>query len=160
MLFALRAIILTLCIQKTNCDGTGLDKSKEAIELAKKNGLFHKLSNVKFGIFDWCKEKLEDKYDIIVANPPYLTIDEWDSSETEVKVFDPKSALVADEGTSDLIKIINLANINLTEKGLLALEIGLYQKKRLLDEMNNKFTNVEIVKDFSNKERFLFARKL
>ncbi len=154
------AIILTLCIQKTNCDGTGLDKSKEAIDLAKKNAQFHKLSNVKFGIFDWCKEKLKKKYDIIVSNPPYLTIEEWETAETEVKVFDPKSALVANEGTSDLIKIINLAKINLSRGGLLALEIGLYQKKILLDAMNNKFIDIEIVKDFSNKERFIFGRKL
>ena len=154
------AIILTLCIQKTNCDGTGLDKSKEAIDLAKKNAQFHKLSNVKFGIFDWCKEKLKKKYDIIVSNPPYLTIEEWETAETEVKVFDPKSALVANEGTSDLIKIINLAKINLSRGGLLALEIGLYQKKILLDAMNNNFIDIEIVKDFSNKERFIFGRKL
>ena len=154
------AIILTLCIQKTNCDGTGLDKSKEAIDLAKKNARFHKLSNVKFGIFDWCKEKLKKKYDIIVSNPPYLTIEEWETAETEVKVFDPKSALVANEGTSDLIKIINLAKINLSRGGLLALEIGLYQKKILLDAMNNNFIDIEIVKDFSNKERFIFGRKL
>ena len=154
------AIILTLCIQKTNCNGTGLDKSKEAIELAKKNAQFHKLSNVKFGIFDWCKEKLKKKYDIIVSNPPYLTIEEWETAETEVKVFDPKSALVANEGTSDLIEVINLAKIYLSSGGLLALEIGLYQKKILLDVMNNKFTDIEIIKDFSNKERFIFGRKL
>ena len=154
------AIILTLCIQKTNCDGTGLDKSKEAIELAKKNAQFHKLSNVKFGIFDWCKEKLKKKYDIIVSNPPYLTIEEWETAETEVKVFDPKSALVANEGTSDLIEVINLAKIYLSSGGLLALEIGLYQKKILLDVMNNKFTDIEIIKDYSNRERFIFGRKL
>ena len=154
------AIILTLCIQKTNCRGTGLDKSKEAIELANKNAQFHKVNNVKFGIFDWCNDKLQNEYDIIVSNPPYLTIEEWESAETEVKVFDPKSALVADEGTSDLIKIINHAKINLSKGGLLALEIGLYQKKRLLDEMHNKFTHIEIVKDFSNKDRFIFGRKL
>ena len=154
------AIILTLCIQKTNCDGTGLDKSKEAIDLAKKNAQFHKLSNVKFGIFDWCKEKLKKKYDIIVSNPPYLTIEEWETAETEVKVFDPKSALVANEGTSDLIEVINLAKIYLSSGGLLALEIGLYQKKILLDVMNNKFTDIEIIKDYSNRERFIFGRKL
>ena len=154
------AIIITLCIQKTNCKGTGLDKSKVAIELAKKNAQLHKMTNIKFGIFDWCKEKLKNEYDIIVSNPPYLTIEEWESAETEVKVFDPKSALVADEGTSDLIKIINIAEVSLSRGGLLALEIGLYQKNRLLDEMHNKFTHIEIVKDFSNKDRFIFGRKL
>jgi len=154
------AIILTLCIQKTNCNGTGLDKSKEAIELAKKNAQFHKLSNVKFEIFDWYKDKLKKKYDIIVSNPPYLTIEEWETAETEVKVFDPKSALVANEGTSDLIEVINLAKIYLSSGGLLALEIGLYQKKILLDVMNNKFTDIEIIKDYSNRERFIFGRKL
>ena len=75
-------------------------------------------------------------------------------------MFDPKSALVANEGTSDLIEVINLAKIYLSSGGLLALEIGLYQKKILLDVMNNKFTDIEIIKDYSNRERFIFGRKL
>lgn len=153
------AILITLCIENKNCKGIGLDKSSKAIDLAKKNAQFHKLQNIKFGLFDWTEQKLSRKYDIIVSNPPYLTNQEWENSEDEVKFFDPKTALVSDRGISDLIKVIDHAKYSLSDGGLLALEIGFDQKKYLVDEMKDLFSQIEVIKDFTNKERFILAKK-
>ena len=154
------AIIITLCIQHKRCFGLGLDKSSEAINLAKENSLFHSLENVSFEIFDWCEKKLNSEFDVIVSNPPYLSENEWKNSEPEVRLFDPKDALVSgNHGIDDLIKIINTSTAQLIKGGLLALEIGLGQKQILQNELGNHFYQIEIIKDFSNRERFLFARK-
>ena len=99
------AILITLCMKNKLWEGIGLDKSSDAIDLANQNASFHKLENVQFKKFDWDNQKLEDSYDIIVSNPPYLSIEEWTDAESEVRLFDPKIALVSTDGTTDLVKI-------------------------------------------------------
>ena len=66
------AILITFCMTNKLWEGIGLDKSSDAIELANQNLSFHKLENVRFKKFDWGKQKLENVYDIIVSNPPYV----------------------------------------------------------------------------------------
>ena len=99
-------------------------------------------------------------FDVIVSNPPYLSENEWESSEPEVKQFDPKVALVSgNQGINDLIKVIKESTKHLNKGGLLALEIGLGQKEILEKEINKFFYEIEVVKDFSGRERFIFAKK-
>ena len=153
------AILITLCIKNKHWVGLGLDKSKDAIDLAKKNASYHKIENARFEEFDWDQEKLVDKYDIIVSNPPYLKIDEWTNAESEVRNFDPKIALVSKDGTKDLIKIIEHAKSNLNKDGMIALETGLGHKTTLIPKLESHFYNIEVIKDFSNRERFIIAKK-
>ena len=153
------AILITLCKNNKLATGIGLDKSSDAIELARENASLNKLENVRFEKFDWTQQKLENQYDLIVSNPPYLTIEEWKNAEDEVKFFDPKIALVSTDGTSDLCKIIALAESNLSKGGMLALETGLGQKTVLLPILESKFPKIEVIKDFTNRERFIIARK-
>ena len=99
-------------------------------------------------------------FDVIVSNPPYLSESEWESSEPEVKQFDPKVALVSgNQGVNDLIKVIKESTKHLNKGGLLALEIGLGQKEILEKEIIKFFYEIEVVKDFSGRERFIFAKK-
>ena len=154
------AIIITLCIQNKLCSGLGIDKSSDAIKLAEENSRSHSLDNIKFENLDWNKKKLVGMFDVIVSNPPYLSENEWETSEPEVKQFDPKVALVSGgQGINDLIKIIKESSQHLNKGGLLALEIGLGQKRVLEKEIVNFFHEIEVVKDFSGRERFIFAKK-
>ena len=153
------AILITLCMTNKLWDGTGLDKSSNAIDLANQNASFHKLENVHFKKFDWDNQKLENIYDIIVSNPPYLSIEEWKEAESEVRLYDPKIALVSTGGTADLIKIIEHAKTNLRKDGMIALETGLGHKNTLIPRMENYFYDIEVIKDFSSRERFIIARK-
>ena len=154
------AIIITLCIQNKLCTGLGIDKSSDAIKLAEENSRFHSLDNIRFENFDWNERKLRGMFDVIVSNPPYLSESEWESSEPEVKQFDPKVALVSgNQGVNDLIKVIKESTKHLNKGGLLALEIGLGQKEVLEKEIIKFFYEIEVVKDFSGRERFIFAKK-
>ena len=54
--------------------------------------------------------KLGENFDLIVSNPPYLTVQEWTVAEPEVKIHDPRKALVAEKnGFSDIERIIAVA---------------------------------------------------
>ena len=154
------AIIITLCLEVKNCDGFGMDKSINALSLARENVDFHNVENIKLQNFDWSSDVLQCSYGVIVSNPPYLTNDEWSFAEQEVKEFDPKDALVSQEnGLSDIHYIIDHAKKHLLNNGLLALEIGIGQKNDIIQNMSDDFTRIEVVKDFCQRERFIFAYK-
>ena len=106
------------------------------------------------------KEVLNEKFDLIISNPPYLSQDEWKDSEPEVKDYDPKIALVAnDDGLADLKKIITISQNHLVKNGLLALEIGHNQDKELIKVLEPSFREIKNIKDYGGKNRFLVAKK-
>ena len=153
-------ILITLCKAFPQSRGFGFDKSDRAISLAIENIELNKLTNVELKTFDWEKEVLNEKFDLIISNPPYLSQDEWKDSEPEVKNYDPKIALVAnDDGLADLKKIINISQNHLVKNGILALEIGHNQDKELIKVLEPSFREIKNIKDYGGKNRFLVAKK-
>ena len=155
------AIILALCKTLKSARGVGLDKSQNAISLSKENLKLNNIKNVSFEKLDWYSDKIEDSFDVIISNPPYLSEEEWANAEPEVKKFDPKTALVANQnGIADLKKIIKIGEENLKKGGGLFLEIGTDQKNELKENLSHNFENIEILKDLSNYDRFIFANRI
>jgi release factor glutamine methyltransferase len=155
------AIILALCKTLKSARGVGLDKSQNAISLSKENLKLNNIKNVSFEKLDWYSDKIEDSFDVIISNPPYLSEEEWANAEPEVKKFDPKTALVANQnGIADLKKIIKIGGQNLKMGGGLFLEIGTDQKNELKENLSHNFENIEILKDLSNYDRFIFANRI
>lgn len=142
-------------------DICGVDKSEEALEMAKKNACLNGLgSRVVWLNSDWL-EAVEGVWDIIISNPPYLTEEEWVSAQDEVRVYEPKSALVSpDEGLKDLQSIIINAKQYLHEEGLLVLEMGIDQAttlERLAKECG--YTRVDILQDLTKRDRFMWIQR-
>lgn len=155
------AIILALCKTLKSARGVGLDKSQNAISLSKENLKLNNIKNVSFEKLDWYSDKIEDSFDVIISNPPYLSEEEWANAEPEVKKFDPKTALVANQnGIADLKKIIKIGEESLKKGGGLFLEIGTDQKNELKENLSHNFENIEILKDLSNYDRFIFANRI
>ena len=155
------AIILALCKTLKSARGVGLDKSQNAISLSKENLKLNNIKNVSFEKLDWYSDKIEDSFDVIISNPPYLSEEEWANAEPEVKKFDHKTALVANQnGIADLKKIIKIGGQNLKKGGGLFLEIGTDQKNELKENLSHNFENIEILKDLSNYDRFIFANRI
>jgi release factor glutamine methyltransferase len=147
------AIILALknAFQKSKC--TAVDASEDALALAMENA---KICGLEIDLIssDWF-ENVSGKFDIIVSNPPYLTEQEMESAQAEVKNFDPKNALYSpDEGLRDLRKIMEAAPGFLKPNGIIALECGLSQPSILKGE--NPHLTAEVVDDASRRERFVF----
>lgn len=154
------AIILSLKKAFPNAECTACDISEEPLSLAKENAELANL-NVKFEVSDWF-ENICGKFDLIVSNPPYLTEAEVLNAEAEVRQFDPPAALSSpDEGAEDLRNIIKESPEFLEKNGILALECGIAHPAMLKDENreNKNFSNIEIIKDFSGRDRFLILTR-
>jgi len=156
------AIILALCNQLKKAVGFGFDKFECAISLFKENILQNNLEDrVKAFQFDWAKDDFtQHEYQLIVSNPPYLSQDEWERTEPEVKENEPINALISEKnGFADIEKIIGIAKKNLPIGGILSLEIGVGQSEQVKSALADKF-EVDILKDYHKLNRFVIAQKL
>lgn len=152
------AISLALKNYFQNASVEGVDLSENAISLAQENANELKL-DVKFYKSDWF-ENVSGKFDLIVANPPYLSDDEVACAQAEVKDFEPMSALRSDEnGIADLRRILALAPEFLNNNGIVACECGVNQPKMLAVEFGNNYSEIEEISDLHNRNRFIVLKK-
>lgn len=149
------AIAIALAKNFPNAEVLAVDISDEALELAQENIAMNGVKNVKLIKSNWF-ENVSGKFDIIIANPPYLTKNEWQIAQPEVRNFDPFIALVADDnGMYDLKKIIKQATDFLATDGIMYLETGCNQHEFLTTFAHDYFKSVESVKDLQKRDRFL-----
>jgi len=152
-------IILSLLSTLKLSTGIGIDISKNAIEIAKKNAAKHNLSNrVRFFIKS-CISVYGKKFDLIVSNPPYIEKKDIKNLSEDIKMYEPKLALDGGNDGLDLIKkVIYKSKSILKINGMLALEIGNEQiikvSKILID---NNFRIKHVIKDYKNNVRCVFA---
>lgn len=123
-----------------------IDSSIEALELAEENA---KLNNVKidFKHVDIMNEAINEEYDIIVSNPPYISEFEFNELPESIKLFEPKNSLT---DYSDGLKFyknfaIKLKN-NISNNGFCIFEHGYNQK----DEIAKIFSDWKIIETFSD----------
>ncbi len=154
--------IISIMLNKlTNCNVDSCDISSEALKIAKANSQ-NLNTNIKFFKSDLF-ENVQDKYDLIVSNPPYIPIKEMEKLQKEVKDFEPHQALFAndEQGIDFYKKIIQNSRKFLNKSGFLAFEIGINQSILVEDLfLSNNFQNVKIYKDLNNIERVITAQKL
>ena len=145
----------------TNCNVDSCDISFEALKIAKANSqnLNTKVKFFKSDLF----ENVQNKYDLIVSNPPYIPIKEKEKLQKEVKEFEPPQALFTndEQGIAFYKKIIQNSQKFLNNNGFLAFELGINQVRFVKDLfLSNNFQNVKIYKDLNNIERVITAQKL
>lgn len=145
---------ITLAKELPNCKITCLDISDDAIELTKKNAdLLEVDVTLKKGDM---LENLNDKFDVIVSNPPYIALDE--EIEEIVKNNEPHLALYAgDDGLDCYRKIMQRVNNNINQKFLIAFEIGQTQATQISNIAYDNLTNIKIdvFKDLAGKDRIV-----
>lgn len=151
-------ILLSILLERPEYIGTGLDISDRALKVAITNKNNLGVKNASFIQSDMF-ENVQDKYDIIVSNPPYIQTSVIETLDVEVKNKEPRLALDGGEDGLDFYRIIaENSKDYLNENGLLYLEIGYDQgqsvKQLLLD---NGFINVEVKKDFAGLDRCVKA---
>lgn len=143
---------------------SAVDASDDALALARENAAATGLGErVTFLKSDWFSALPADAsaFDVIVSNPPYLTDAEVAEAEPEVRLHDPRPALVApDSGLADLKKIIAGAAPRLAPGGLLALETGVAQHPALLAALAEAgLRDGESRTDLRGRPRFVLARR-
>ena len=152
-------IPITLKKHLPNAEISAIDISEKALEIAKKNAEFHQ-ANIQFIQQDYLNTKLEENYDIIISNPPYIGIEENIEIEDSVKGFEPNIALFSP--TSDALifykKIAKDGEKYLNENGMIFLEINQKLGKETLELFSN-YSESRLIKDLSGNDRFVFAKK-
>ncbi|MFT3919485.1 peptide chain release factor N(5)-glutamine methyltransferase [Cloacibacterium sp.] len=142
-----------------NAEISAIDISEKALGIAKKNAEFHQ-ANIQFIQQDYLNTKLEENYDIIISNPPYIGIEENIEIEDSVKGFEPNIALFSP--TSDALifykKIAKDGEKYLKENGMIFLEINQKLGKETLELFSN-YSESRLIKDLSGNDRFVFAKK-
>jgi len=135
-----------------------VDISDDALALARENanrlGLSERIQFWKGDLL----ENLDERFDLIVANLPYVSMKDRQSLAREV-LHDPEVALFAGEKGDELVrKLIEQAPSHLNPGGLLALEIGINQAEELAEFLRLKnYHDIEAKKDYSSTPRFLLA---
>ncbi len=152
-------IIISLLINLSNSNGLGIDISKKAIQLAKKNKIKHKLLN-RLKLSTQSLDKIYGKkFDLIVSNPPYIRRYDIKNLSDDIKKYEPRMALDGGNDGLDLIKkVIYKSKYILKINGMLALEIGNEQIKKVSKILlDNNFRIKQVIKDYKNNVRCVLA---
>ncbi len=123
-------ILLSVLKERKNFYGTGIDISKNALDICKINAKRLKVyKRTKFYKRDIDKF-VEGNYDLIISNPPYIKRYDLKYLESDVIKFEPKLALDGGvDGLSEIRKVIKKSSELIKKNGKLVLEIGFNQKK-------------------------------
>ena len=165
-------------LSKVPVEVVAVDVSSEALEIAKCNGEFNDVSNVKFiesNLFEKINENICGKnskecgtmgasplYDMIISNPPYIPSKVVDGLMPEVRDHEPRLAL---DGTEDGLwfyrRITEESVKYIREQGYLLYEIGCEQGESVSQMMTEcGYSDIQIVKDLAGLDRVVLGRKL
>lgn len=150
-------ISVTLANELSDCSIVALDISEEAIKVAKINAKKHGNGDkIEFRKSDFFSALLpDDKFDLILSNPPYISHEEYKDLPPEV-LADPKVSLVADnDGLGAIETLVKYAPNYLNNGGKLMFEIGYNQAARVskLTETDYRYKSIVQLKDLNDIDR-------
>ena len=135
------------------------DISEKALEVARENAKSLKAGEISFIQGDMF-ENVTDKFDIIVSNPPYIETKVIDELMPEVRDYIPRLALDGDIDGLKFYRIISKEAVKkLNKNGRIFYEIGYNQSRAVASILlENGFTDVKIMKDYSGLDRIVMAK--
>ncbi len=151
-------IIISLMKHGNINRGMGTDISTEALKVARENAKINQV-DIKFlqsDLFD----NIEDKFDIVVSNPPYIPRDDIENLSKEVKDHDPLLALDGKEDGLYFYKMI-AKDIKkyIRSNGYLLFEIGYNQADDVVSILKTEgISNIKVIKDLTGFDRVIIAR--
>ena len=140
----------------------GVDISDKALETAKKNKEILKVSNIKFLKSDLFENVEFREFDMIVSNPPYISLNEVGIMSDDTLLHEPSEALFAEnDGLYFYYEICQKASDYLANFGYLLFEISYKQGKNVAKIMaSSGFKNIEVVKDLAGLDRVVIGQKI
>ena len=153
------AIALALASERAAWQVTAVDRVLEAVALAERNRQRLQLENVKVFTSHWFSALADQRFDLIISNPPYIAAGDVHLAEGDVR-FEPESALVAGvDGLDDIREIICASAQHLNAGGWLMLEHG-YDQAQAVRELllAAGYAQVESRKDLGGHERITLGR--
>ena len=132
-----------------------MDICEKALVVAKKNAISNKV-NIQFYQLDILNEDIENTYDIIVSNPPYVKEGEEVDPQTK---YEPQKALFAkNNGIEFYEAIIKKSVDHINTQGFIAFEIGCTEGEDIKNIAKQYYptSKVTIEKDYTDRDRFVF----
>jgi len=153
------AIAITMKLELPTAKVTATDISQDALNTAKRNA--NELqAKIDFRLGDLTNPIQNEKWDVVLSNPPYIAFDEAVDMSEVVLIHEPHTALFAEENGLILYRKLaeNLPNL-LNKPALIGLEIGYTQGEAVANFFKNSFpqAKIEIVKDINKKNRMIFC---
>lgn len=153
------AITLRKELENIPLEVVASDISEAALKVAKENAIMNE-TEVKFIQSD-IFENINEKFDIIVSNPPYIAYDDKVTMEDDVLNYDPHLALFAEEGGMYFYgKIVENAKYYLKEDGVIFFEIGYDQREKILKLAGDNEFKAEVYKDINGRDRMAFLKRI
>ncbi len=153
---------IAICLAKSikNCYVKGIDISKKSLRVAKENAILNKVSNKTEFFYSNLFSNINETFEIIVSNPPYVNKNDYEKLDIEVKK-EPKKALYGGSNGLNLIKkIINQGKKYLKKKGFLIIEIGYDHSEKIKKIVPSELKLLTIEKDFSGIKRIALFKKI
>lgn len=151
-------ILLSLLHYSNDCEGTGVDISKEALQVAALNAelLGIKADFLKSDLY----EKVTGKFDLLVSNPPYIERKVIPTLMEEVREYDPYIALDGGEDGLDFYRrIIGGAQDYLKRGGQILMEIGSRQAQAVSELLREAgFKEIDVCRDLAGLDRVVSGR--
>ena len=153
------AIALAIAKNRPQAFVTAVDASENALKIAQENAKNLSIANVKFVQSNWFGALQNEKFDVIVSNPPYIEQNDAHLSQGDLR-FEPSSALVSGEdGLDDIKHIIANAPMRLHPHGCLLLEHGYNQALAVAALLKSAgFTEIETIKDLGGNDRVTLGK--
>ncbi|MDP3088034.1 MAG: peptide chain release factor N(5)-glutamine methyltransferase [Methylotenera sp.] len=153
------AIALAIAKNRPQLNVTAVDLSKSALEIAKKNAASLEIPNAKFILSDWFNALTNEKFNLIVSNPPYIEQNDSHLKQGDLR-FEPFSALVSGaDGLDDIRHIIDYCLAHLKPQGWLMLEHGYNQALAVTDLMaETGLINIQTINDLGGNHRVTLGK--
>ena len=155
-------LLLSVVKERKKFHGVGVDISKKCIDISNINASKLKISNrVKFFKSDVDNFNF-GKYDLIVSNPPYIKMLDFNNLKKDVINFEPKLALYGGlDGTSEIRKVIKKSSELIKKNGKFILEIAYDQKNKVIKLLRDKgFYINNVLKDLADNDRCIVSTKV
>lgn len=152
-------IVISLAKKYPSIMFYAIDKNAESLLLAKENAKYNKLNNIIFIELDILNTVPEDKFDMIVSNPPYISYKEYLQLDPEVLQFEPKEALTDfSDGLTFFRRFSEIFPIILNQNGIFILEIGYNQSNDVSQIFNQKGYELDFIKDWNKVSRIAIGK--
>jgi len=137
---------------------TAIDISSDAITLAKKNAANLNLTNITFDIVNILNSKPEGVFDLVVSNPPYVSIDELSELMPDVIDFEPENALSdKEDGLTFYRRFANIGKSLIKQGGWMLLEVGRGKHPIEVQDIFHQagYSNTTLINDYNGDPRIL-----
>ena len=153
-------IPISLKMECPNWKLSGVDISEKALTIARKNATQNEvdISFSQADIFSPQSIDASEPLDLIVSNPPYITPEEKETLEPQVRSYEPHQALFTDDIEKMYGSIMQFARQKLSPTGTLYLELHEDYAQTIQQLFHQKNWETELHKDYDNKERFLIIQ--